>query len=83
MASFAQTPSDAPQWSSAHAARLRELMQEKGWDEARLALWAALSLRQVQALCAGETAPGDRVFYTEQIKLQAGLRLIAKLTPAD
>lgn len=83
MTSSALPPPDASQWSSAHAERLRLLMQDKGWDEARLALWAALSVRQVQALCVGETASGDRVFYTEQIKLHAGLRLIAKLTAAD
>ena len=78
--SSALSTADAPQWSSAHAERLRALMQVRGWDEARLATWAALSVRQVQSLCAGETAPGDRAFYTEPIKLHAGLRLIDKLS---
>lgn len=70
-------------WSSAHAQRLRALMQDKGWDETRLALSATLSLRQVQALCMGDTVPGEQVFYTEQIKLHAGLRLMDKLTQAS
>jgi hypothetical protein len=70
-------------WSPAHAQRLRDLMHDKGWDEIRLALWTALSLRQVQALCADETEPVTQVFYTEQIKLFTGLRLIDKLTQAS
>lgn len=70
-------------WSSEHAQRLRDLMRDKGWDETRLALSAALSLRQVQDLCLGDTVPGEQVFYTEQIKLHAGLRLMDKLTQAS
>jgi hypothetical protein len=70
-------------WSPAHAQRLRDLMHDKGWDEIRLALWTALSLRQVQALCADEIEPVTQVFYTEQIKLFTGLRLIDKLTQAS
>ncbi|MEN9889434.1 MAG: hypothetical protein RL559_1471 [Pseudomonadota bacterium] len=75
-----QPSDDAAHWSPAHAQRLRALMQEKGWDAPRLAVWAALSLRQVQALCEDEATPHTAVFYTEQIKRHAGLRLIDKLT---
>ena len=78
-------PHDLPPtaWTPEDAQRLRALMQQRGWDVVRLAQWTALSLRQVQALCADESEGADDAFYSEAIKRHTGLRLIDRISQAQ
>ncbi len=72
-----------PIWTTAQAQRLRALMQAKGWDEAQLAQWAALSIQQVRELCSEADCEQLGAFYSHQIKRHAGARLIEKLSPGE
>jgi hypothetical protein len=54
---------------------IRQVREEKGWDAARLAKHACLSVRQIQQL---EGEPGDS-FYSEQIRLLAAKKVLCRM----
>ncbi len=70
--------SDTP-WSEEQAQTLRDLMSQKGLSEPQLAHLGALSLDQVKSLLMSSHQGLPRHFYSHDIMVHAGRRLIHRL----